>query len=137
MLQDTELLRSLTDGGSVWGRELGTQLQSVERRSTAQLREANPVALVDQSASDFSTSRLGTLLQGKTSHVIMVIASRPTAIGSSCLHKLRYLGKVRWVGMLLHTLLRWMFRCAQIQPLHWSLYRLWRVKGTIRQGNLR
>ena len=67
MLQDTELLRSLTDGGSVWGRELGTQLQSVERRA-AKLREQTPVALVDESASE-TTSRLGTLLQGHQVYV--------------------------------------------------------------------
>lgn len=62
MVQDVELLRSLTDGRSVWGRSLGAQLQQVEQRAATH-RAQNPVSIVGPSAIESSSTRLGTLLQ--------------------------------------------------------------------------
>ena len=68
MLQDIELLRSLTDGGSLWGRSLNTQVQQVEQRATMH-RDQNPVSIVGASTSESTSTRLGTLLQSQQARV--------------------------------------------------------------------
>ena len=64
MLPDVELLRSLTDGGSMWGQSLNMRLQQVEQRATM-YRNQNPVSILDQSTNEAVSTRLGVLLQAQ------------------------------------------------------------------------
>ena len=63
LLTDVDLLRSLTEGASLWGSNLYVKQQQVEQRSQ-HFRQANPVAILSSETSE-QANALGTLLQAK------------------------------------------------------------------------
>lgn len=61
MLADFDLLRSLTEGNSLWGNTLYVKQQQVEQRAQ-EFRRANPVAIVSNETNE-QANALGALLQ--------------------------------------------------------------------------
>ena len=126
MLQDTELLRSLTNGGSIWGR---AKSQYTDSGSGACNHTSGSRTCIHRWISLPVRQQLdwGPLLQARQVSVNHV----------SCQSSEGYLVNVRRTTVskgpmgghvATYTVEMDVSRRAQIQLLHWSLYRLWRVK---------